>query len=58
MNIVATTTETPPIQATNGFPPEYFQNREMACSLSIGAYSGRPEIPARPCSNACASCAS
>jgi polyphosphate kinase len=30
MNIVATTTETLPIQAPTGFPPEYFQNREMS----------------------------
>ena len=30
MNIVATTSETPPLQAPAGFPPEYFQNREMS----------------------------
>jgi polyphosphate kinase len=30
MNIVATTTEPPPQQASTSFPPEYFQNREMS----------------------------
>ena len=30
MNIVATTTEMPPPQPATGFPPEYFQNREMS----------------------------
>jgi polyphosphate kinase len=30
MNIVATTSETPPLQTPTAFPPEYFQNREMS----------------------------